>query len=90
MCLRRAPEGAALDRAGVDSRLTDGGKIVSPTHRPRSTTEKPYFSASDIHFCSRLCKLQSLVRPERLGKLKQFVHLIGSRNRVFPACSIVA
>jgi hypothetical protein len=34
-------EGAALDRAGLDNRLTDGGKVVSPTitildifHRP--------------------------------------------------------
>jgi hypothetical protein len=39
MCLRRAPEkyiaGAALDRAGLDNRLTCGGKVVSPTHRPR-------------------------------------------------------
>jgi hypothetical protein len=34
MCLRRAPEkyitGAALDRAGLDSRLIDDGKVVSP------------------------------------------------------------
>jgi hypothetical protein len=40
MCLRRAPEkyiaGAALDRAGLDNRLKDGGKDVSPTHGPRS------------------------------------------------------
>jgi hypothetical protein len=39
MCLRRAPEkhiaGAALDRAGLDTRLTDGGKIVSSTYQPR-------------------------------------------------------
>jgi hypothetical protein len=36
MCLRRAPEkyiaGAALDRAGLDNRLIDGGKVVSLTH----------------------------------------------------------
>jgi hypothetical protein len=41
MCLRRAsekyipgakaPTGAALDRAGLDNRLIDGGKAVSPT-----------------------------------------------------------
>jgi hypothetical protein len=46
MCLRRAPEkyiaGAALDRAGLDYRLTDG-KIVSPTHRPRSTPQEALF-----------------------------------------------
>jgi hypothetical protein len=27
----------------LDSRLTDGGKVVSPTHRLRSTTQKHYF-----------------------------------------------
>jgi hypothetical protein len=32
----------------VDNRLTDGGKIVSPTHRPRTTH---YFLASGTHFC---------------------------------------
>jgi hypothetical protein len=31
--------------------LTDGGTVVSPTHRPRSTPQKHYFSASDTHFC---------------------------------------
>jgi hypothetical protein len=38
MCLRRAPEkyitGAALDRAVLDNRFIDGGKIVSFTSRP--------------------------------------------------------
>jgi hypothetical protein len=29
------------------------------------------------------------VQPERLGKLKKFVHLIGYRTRDLPACSIV-
>jgi hypothetical protein len=29
------------------------------------------------------------VRPEGLGKLKKFVHLIGSRIRDLPACSLV-
>jgi hypothetical protein len=55
MCLWRAPEkyiaGAALDRAGLDNQLTDGGKIVSPAHWPRSTPQKHYFSASGTHFC---------------------------------------
>jgi hypothetical protein len=55
MCLRRAPEkyiaGAALDRAGLDILLTDGDKVVSPTHRPHFTPKKHYFSACDTHFC---------------------------------------
>jgi hypothetical protein len=29
------------------------------------------------------------VRPEEFGKLKKLIHLIGSRTRDFPACSIV-
>jgi hypothetical protein len=54
----------------LDSRLTDGGKAVSPTHRSRYTPQK-HFSASCTHFCYRLNKPQGLVRPEGLGKLKK-------------------
>jgi hypothetical protein len=55
MCLRRAPEkyiaGAALDRAGLDNRITDGGKVVSPTHRPHTTPQNHYyFYVSGTHF----------------------------------------
>jgi hypothetical protein len=35
----------------IDSRLTIGGEVVNPTHRPRSTLQKHYFSASGAHFC---------------------------------------
>jgi hypothetical protein len=36
----------------LDSRLTGGGKlsVVSLTHRPRSTPQKHYFSASGTYF----------------------------------------
>jgi hypothetical protein len=54
----------------IDSQLTDGGKVVSPMHRPLSTLQK-HFSASDSHFCQRLSEPQGLVRPEGLGKLKK-------------------
>jgi hypothetical protein len=47
MCLRRAPEkyiaGAALDNAGLEYRLKDGGDIVSLTRRPRSTLPKHFW-----------------------------------------------
>jgi hypothetical protein len=33
----------------LDSRLTYGVKVVSPTHKPRSTLQKFYFSASGTH-----------------------------------------
>jgi hypothetical protein len=72
----------------LDNRLTDGDEVVSPTHRQRSTPQKHYFSASGTHFCQRLSKPLGLVRPEGLGKLKTIFHLIGSRTRDLPACSM--
>jgi hypothetical protein len=53
------------------NRLTNGGKIIIPTCRPRSAPQKYYFSASGTHFCLRLSKLQGLARPEGLGNLKK-------------------
>jgi hypothetical protein len=35
----------------LDNRLTDGCKFFSPMHRPSSTPQKRYFSASGTHFC---------------------------------------
>jgi hypothetical protein len=73
----------------LDSRLTDGCEVVSPTHRPRYAPQKYYFSASDTYICKRLSKRQGLVRLERLNKLKRLIHLVGSRIRELPACNIV-
>jgi hypothetical protein len=73
----------------VDNRLTDGGKVVSHTHRPRSTPQKHYFSVSGTHFCYRLSEPQGLVRLEGFGKLEKFIHLIGCRTRDLSDCSIV-
>jgi hypothetical protein len=75
----------------LDTRLTDGGKVVILTQRPRSTPQK-HFSTYCTHFCYRLSKLQGPVRLEGLGKLKKkkkLIHLIGSRIRDLPACSVV-
>jgi hypothetical protein len=58
---------------------------VSLTHRPRFTPPKLYLYASGAYFCSRLSKPQGPVRPEGLGKLKKFIHHIGSRTRDLPA-----
>jgi hypothetical protein len=33
----------------LDNRLTDGGKFISPKHRPRSTPQKYYFSDSSTN-----------------------------------------
>jgi hypothetical protein len=54
----------------LDNQLTESGKVVSHTHRPRSTPQKHYFYASGTHLCSRLSKPQGLVRMEGLGKWK--------------------
>jgi hypothetical protein len=54
-----------------DDRLTDGGKVESPTHRPHFTPQKHYLSASGTHFCQRLSEPQGVVRPEGLGELKK-------------------
>jgi hypothetical protein len=35
----------------LDSPLTAGGKDVGPTHRPRLTPQKYYFSSPGSHFC---------------------------------------
>jgi hypothetical protein len=52
----------------LDSRLTDGGKVVSLTYRPRSAPQKHYFSAPGTHFRYRLTKPQGLVRQEGIDK----------------------
>jgi hypothetical protein len=63
----------------LDNLLTDGTKVVSPTHWRRSTSKKNYFSASGTHLCQRLSEPQSLVRLEWLGKLKK----INSPHQIF-------
>jgi hypothetical protein len=35
----------------LDSRLTDGGRFVSPTHRPLLYTPEAFVYASGTHFC---------------------------------------
>jgi hypothetical protein len=75
----------------LDNRLTDGGKVVSPKPRPRSTPQKHYFFASGTDFRWRLSKPQGLVRLEGLDKLnkKKIIHLIESRTRDLPVFSMV-
>jgi hypothetical protein len=60
----------------LDNLLTDGGKVVRPTHQPHFTPQKHYFSVSGTHFCQRLSEPQGLVWPEGLGKFKKFIHFI--------------
>jgi hypothetical protein len=70
----------------LDNRLTDGGKIVTLRTCCALLPRNLHFSRSGNHFCLRLSKTQGLVRPEELGKLKNFIHLIWSRTRDLLAC----
>jgi hypothetical protein len=60
-------------------------------YAPHASTppETLFFSASGTHLCLRPNKLQDLVRPEGLGKLKKFIQLIISRTRDHTAYSIM-
>jgi hypothetical protein len=41
----------------LDNRLKDGGKVVSLTHQPHFTSQKPYyFNVSGTHFIIRIIK----------------------------------
>jgi hypothetical protein len=37
------PAGRYLLTPGLDNRLTDGGKVISPTHQPHFTPQKHYY-----------------------------------------------
>jgi hypothetical protein len=54
-----------------DNRLTDGGEIVSFTHRLRSTPQKQLVTCFSYSFLLEGGKSQGLVRLEGLGKLKK-------------------
>jgi hypothetical protein len=41
----------SLETPGLDNRLTDGGKVVSPVHPPHFTPQKHYFYVSGAYFC---------------------------------------
>jgi hypothetical protein len=60
----------------LDNLLTDGGKLVSLTHRLRSTPTK-IFTNVLVLICRTLGKPQGLERAEGLGKLIKIIHLIG-------------
>jgi hypothetical protein len=75
-------EHKSLNIAALYNRLTDGVRLSAlSTGQERS---------SGTHFFKKLSKPQDLARPEGLGKLKKVIHLIGSRTRDLPACSIVS
>jgi hypothetical protein len=54
----------------------------------RFTPQKHYLSASHTHFCFRPSKPQELLRSGGLDKFIKIIHLVGSRTRNLPACSM--
>jgi hypothetical protein len=75
----------------LDNQITDGGEVVSLTHRPCYTSQKHhFFSVSGTYFCQMLSKPYGLVQLEGLDTLKKLNDFIGSRTRGFPACSSVS
>jgi hypothetical protein len=50
----------------IENLFTDGGKVVSPTHRPLSTPQKCYFSASGTH----LLQAELTAGPSAAGRIR--------------------
>jgi hypothetical protein len=60
----------------LDNRLTDGGKVVSLTHQPPSTSQK-------LLFVRGLSKPLGLVRLEGIGISIKFNYLSGLESTIF-------
>jgi hypothetical protein len=72
----------------LDSRLKDGGKVVSLTPRPPFTPHGHFVLYLVLISVTRN-KQQGLLRPELLAECKKLIYLIGSRSCDFPACSTI-
>jgi hypothetical protein len=55
----------------LDSRLTDGGKVVSLTHPPHFTPKNMIIFMFLVLISVSFSKSEGLVRPEGLGKFKK-------------------
>jgi hypothetical protein len=73
----------------LENRLNYGGVVVRLTLRPHFTPPPP----QEDYWYSFLLRVgvdpRAIMRLEGLGKLKKRIHLIGTRSRYLPACSIV-
>jgi hypothetical protein len=63
----------------------EGGKIISPTHRP----PLPPGIISGTHFCYCLSQAQGNIAAGRIMSMKNSNDTIGNRTRDPPACSTV-
>jgi hypothetical protein len=74
----------------IDNRLTDGGKAVSPTHRPRSSPQK-LFVCLQYSFLLEAENTPGTIATGRFRSIeKKFIDFVGSRTRDLPACNIAS
>jgi hypothetical protein len=69
----------------LDSRLTDGGTVVSPAHRPHFTPHKHFWY-------SFMLEAEWIPGPSVAGRIKlieKLIYFVGSRTRDLLACSTV-
>jgi hypothetical protein len=67
----------------LDNRLKDDGKVVS------LCTGRAFLPRNIISLLPVLISVRCPIWLEGLGKLKKFIHLIGSRTRDLPDCNRV-
>jgi hypothetical protein len=70
----------------LDNRFTDVGEVVSLMHRPHFTPPKHFLILISVR---SWVNTGVIMRLQGLGKLKEFIHLIGTRNLDLSGCNIV-
>jgi hypothetical protein len=76
----------SLRYTGLDSRLADGGQVVSLKRRPRFAPKKNFLVLISVRVW---VNPRATVWLEGLGKTEKSNDLIGKRTRDLPGCSIV-